>query len=72
MNLEAASGIEKRVQRQDLTLDDQAEIAEAVEFLCKHWLRSLTDVEMKGSSERPTGRVLSCVSGSLGNRSVSS
>jgi hypothetical protein len=53
MNLEAANGIEKRIRRQDETLDDQAEVAEAVESLCKHWLSSVTDVEMRGELGAP-------------------
>jgi hypothetical protein len=53
MDLEAAIGVEKRIRRQDQTLDDQAEVARAVESLCKHWLLSLTDVEMRGELGAP-------------------
>lgn len=53
MNLEAASGIEKRLQGQDLSLNDQAEVAEAVEFLCKQWLSSLPSVAMRGQLGAP-------------------
>jgi hypothetical protein len=56
VNLEAASGIEKRVLRQDLALDNQAEVAEAVVFLCEHWLGGLTGVEMRGQLGAPDWR----------------
>ena len=53
MNLEAAGDIEKRVQSRDLTLEDQAEVAEAVEVLCAYWLGNLTDVAMEGELGAP-------------------